>query len=662
MKVVLAEKPSVARDIAQVLGANSKKNGYFEGNGYAVTYAFGHLVTIAEPEEMNSAWGSPWRLEQLPMIPDSWKYSVVKKSAPQFNIIKHLFMKSETDLIICATDAGREGEHIFRLIYKMSGCQKPIKRLWISSLTQEAIKDGFEKLKSGTEFDDLADAASARAHADWIVGLNFTRAYTSINRELFTVGRVQTPTLALLVDRQTAIDNFKPQEFFEIDATFAPGFTARYTNSKLEQQTRLPDRESALAIIDAISPLSSGIVKSLSTKEKKSKPPALYDLLTLQKEANKRFGYTAQETLAIAQSLYEERKLISYPRTESRHISKDMVGELPRILSVVLKSTIATAEILAAFQQEEIVPGSITASMLRSRLDKSYVDDTKLTDHHAIIPTHSSPPADLPIKQANIYKLIASRFMSIFLPPEIRDETTAIIKVKEYEFRARGVVIKQAGWTLVEPRSKKKEKSSKDSKGKEKSSKKGDDGSEDLQQLPAIEKGQELEKLKEELKEGKTSPPKPYDDGSLLAAMKNAGQDLDDEDLASYMKQKGLGTPATRAAIIERLLQTGYIERNKKSLLPTAKGKALIDRIHSDLKDIGLTASWEQQLADMQDGKLKKSAFEKDIGDFVRGILPAVSKLSSSALGFASSGKRSASSKTKGSGSSDSSQDRKSVV
>lgn len=623
MKVILAEKPSVARDIASVVGANTKRNGYFEGNGYSVTYAYGHLVTIAEPEEMNPAWGGPWRMAQLPMIPENWKYKIVEKTVSQYNVIKNLFCDSKTTSIICATDAGREGEHIFRLIYKLSGSNKSVERLWISSLTADAIKDGLANLKSSDEFDNLANSATARAHADWVVGLNFTRAYTAMNRQLCTIGRVQTPTLALIVDRQLSIESFKEKQFYEIVVNFAPGFMARYITPTEEPQTRLHDQAVAQSIIDAIKPEKSGTVQSVITTEKKNKPPALYDLLTLQKEANKRFGYTAQETLDIAQNLYEEHKLISYPRTESRHLSTDMVAELPRVLSTVVKAPTTTDVAREALAKEGIVPGQITAALIRPRLNKAYVDDAKLTDHHAIIPTYNSPSATLPERQRNIYTLVASRFLSIFMPPEIRDETTVILTIGEHSFRAKGFVIKDPGWTALEPKGKDKDEEGSKGKGKKKSDA-DKDNAEDVQQLPPLAKDEKVDKLKEELKKGKTSAPKPYDDGTLLTAMKNAGQEIDDEDLASYMKQKGLGTPATRAAIIERLLKSSYIERQKKYLMPTEKGRALIQQVHHDLKDVALTASWEQGLADMQDGKMQLNSFESDIAGFVSRLLPDV--------------------------------------
>lgn len=618
-KVVLAEKPSVARDIASELQATTKRDGYFEGNGYCVTWAFGHLVTTDEPEAMNPAWGKPWSLQQLPMLPSEWKYRVADKAAKQFDIIKTLFHNATS--IICATDAGREGEHIFRLIYQLAGINKPVQRLWISSLTAEAIRAGFQKLQPSKEFDNLAAAAIARAHADWIVGLNFTRAYTLINNQTCTIGRVQTPTLALIVDRQAAIDNFKSTAFYEIVATFEPGFTARYISpipnsegqgteefNEFRRPSRLTDKAAAETILTAITPLPSGSVLSVATEEKKTKAPALYDLLTLQKDANKYYGYTAQETLDIAQSLYEEHKILSYPRTESRHLSTDMVDELPQILSALLNSSLTTQQMRDAFVLATITPGNITGDLLRPILDKAYVDDTKLTDHHAIIPTHKTPPADLPEKQRNLYQLVALRFLGIFLPPEVRDETIAIISLADHSFRARGVIIKEAGWTVIEPQQ------PDDDQDKEQAA--------DSQQLPQLAHGQQLPKRGAQLKEGKTTPPKSYDDSSLLTAMKNAGNEIDDEDLAAYMKQSGLGTPATRAAIIERLVSTGYIERKKKALVPTSKGTAIIGQVHHELKDIKLTAGWEQKLSDMQEGKLPLITFENDIAGFVSRILP----------------------------------------
>ncbi len=589
MIVVLAEKPSVARDIAAVLGATQKKTGYFEGKGYQVTYAFGHLVTIAEPEEMNPAWGGSWNMEQLPMIPMEWKYRVADKCQEQFNCIKKLFLSPQTTSIICATDAGREGQHIFDLIYQLTGSKKPVQRLWISSLTAEAIRAGFRDLKPASAFANLSAAAAWRARADWLVGLSATRAYTLINGQTCTVGRVQTPTLTLIVNRQIAIDSFKPTTFYEIQAVFGPGFTAKYITPGDDPQARLQDRTAAQTILDQISTLSSGTVISVTITEKTTKAPPLFDLLTLQKEANKRFSYTAQETLDLAQSLYEEFKVLSYPRTESRHLSNDMLPELPNVIRSLPK--------------EWPIGAALTALTNGLKLSKTYVDDTKLTDHHAIIPTHKPAPADLPAKHRNIYELVAARFLSIFLPAEVRDETTAIIQLGQHSFRAFGSVIREPGWTVLNSRPAPEE-----------------ENGEHAQTLPPITEGQNVAKRNAQLKEGRTSPPKPYDDASLLTAMKNAGQEIKDDDLAAYMKQSGLGTPATRAAIIEKLIAVGYVERKKRALLPTQKGKALINQVHPTLKDVALTASWEQQLANIQDGDTPADFFATAVIQFVQEI------------------------------------------
>jgi DNA topoisomerase-3 len=412
---------------------------------------------------------------------------------------------------------------------------------------------------------------------------------------------VQTPTLALIVNRQQAIDSFEPTPFFEIHVVFEPGFNAKYITPGDElapagrgPQTRLQDRAAAQAILDHISPIPNGTVLSVTTTEKTTKAPPLFDLLTLQREANKRFGYTAQETLDLAQSLYEESKLLSYPRTESRHLSHDMLPELPNIIR--------------ALPKEWPVATALTALDNGLHLSKTYVDDTKLTDHHAIIPTHKAAPADLPAKHRNVYELVAARFLSIFLPAEVRDETTAIIQLGQHSFRALGSIIKEAGWTVLKTQSVPEDE------------KAGDDA----QKLPPLSEGQNAPKRSAQLKEGKTTPPKPYDDASLLTAMKNAGQEIKDEDLAAYMKQTGLGTPATRAAIIERLITVGYIGRKKKALLPTEKGKALINQVHSTLKDVALTASWEQQLANIQDGATPTDFFSTAIVQFVQDIFPEI--------------------------------------
>lgn len=601
MKVVVAEKPSVARNIARILGCRTKADGHLTGNGYAVTWAFGHLVEIAEPAAMNPAWGKPWKKEQLPMVPSPWKYEVTTDGKKQFGVIQKLLRDPQTTEIVAATDAGREGEHIFRLIYQLSGSRKPVKRLWISSLTDDAIREGFRSLKPSEAFDALADAARARAHADWLVGLNFTRAYTVHNRELCTVGRVQTPTLALLVNRHHEIERFVPRTYYEVHAVLEPGFTAKYVGK--DEKVRIDDKELAQRIIDDIAGVPHAEVTSVETKETRTAAPALPDLLTLQKEANKRFGYTASETLQIAQSLYETHKLISYPRTESRHLSRDMVPGLSAVVDAVAPS-FPEAAALAKQRFPTLT------------LSKSYVDDTKLTDHHAIIPTPRNPRGlELSEKEQKIYRLIAARFLAIFLPPLVKAETTAFFLIGSHPFRAKGSVVMEPGWTAVQPF---------EPEGKKSPGESDDSDEEKAQTLPPLEKGQRCPKRSQSLETRVTKPPKPYTDASLLDAMKKAGASIDDEDLAAYMKRSGLGTPATRAAIIERLLKTRYIERRRKELVPTQKGIDLVAQVQDELRDPALTAEWEQRLKDIEEGTLQADTFEADIVSHLKILLPRV--------------------------------------
>ncbi len=423
---------------------------------------------------------------------------------------------------------------------------------------------------------------------------------------------MQTPTLALIVNRQNAIDNFKPTAFYEVHAVMEPGFTAKYILPGQDEtpQTRFHDRAAAQAVLDHITPIPSGSVASVVTTEKMTKPPQLFDLLSLQKECNKRFGYTAQETLDLAQSLYEEYKLLSYPRTESRHLSTDMLSELPDIVATVINSSFITQTVRDAFTIANIRPGNLADGLIQlPLLGKSYVDNTKLTDHHAIIPTHKQAGSDLPAKQRNVYEAVTARFLSIFLPPEVRDETIAFIKIGQHSFRATGMVVKEPGWTLVAPSTVTENEKA---------------GEDNAQKLPPLSQTQIILKNSAQLKEGKTTAPKPYDDSSLLTAMKDAGQEIEDKELASAMKQSGLGTPATRAAIIEKLISVDYIERKKKSLVPTEKGKVLISQVHQSLKDVALTAFWEQQLADIQEGTQQANSFADGIVQFVREVVSQI--------------------------------------
>jgi len=598
MIVILTEKPSVAKDIAAVVGATKRMDGYFEGNDYRVTYALGHLVSIAEAETMNPIWAKPWNLEQLPMIPDKWRYAAIGKTKEQLAIVKKILTDASTKRIICATDAGREGQLIFDLIYKQTGAKAPVQRFWTSSLTTEAIKGALQHLKPASAYANLSSAAASRGHADWIVGLSASRLYSLLNAQNCSTGRVQTPTLNLIVSRQNEIDKFVPSAFYEVLATFAPGFVAKYVSSERDNATtRFKDYTSARTVLNEVVSVSNGIVHSVVTTEKRTKPPALFDLLTLQKEANKRFGFTAQETLDIAQSLYEKYKVLSYPRTESRHLSTDMLGELSSILQTLSQYMIPQGQI------------ALDAYRAGAILSKAYVDDTKLSDHHAIIPTYKMPSNDLPERERLVYNLVAARFLAIFLPAEVRDDTTLLIRLATRLFRATGSVVREPGWTILDPKA---------------LGRADKDEQEAPQDLPAVSNGDCLPKTAAEIKEGKTSAPKPFDDASLLTAMKSAGNQLDDEDLAAVMKQSGLGTPATRAAIIERLIFVGYVERKKKSLYPTEKGKKFIAQVHPMLKDVALTALWEQRLKEIEDGNYDHRIFESEIAQFISKIVAEV--------------------------------------
>jgi len=589
MKVVLAEKPSVAKDIANVLGCNERKDGYLNGNDYAVTWAFGHLVTIAGPVDQNPEWEN-LTLDALPIIPDDWQFEVPQDKKKQFNVIKRLFNDPATDEIICATDAGREGEHIFRLIYQETGCTKPFKRLWISSLTNQAIKDGFQKLYPGSDFDSLAAAAMNRAKADWLVGLNFSIAYSNHNRQKISTGRVQTPTLAMIVQREMEIKNFVKSTFFEVHAAAKAGFTARYINSEGKHAL---DKEAAENIVNDLDGISTGQVIWKETKETKQKAAPLYNLLNLQKDANSLFGMTAAETLKVAQKLYEKDKLISYPRTESNHISTDMVEGLPEKIKNLPDSYKTSSETALKRLDDGL------------KLGKAYVDDTKLTDHHAIIPTGNKANLDdLTMNERNVFMLVCEQFISIFLPECITEKTKLDINIEGYVFRASGTVVKDPGWksALIAKKAK----------------------SEKEETLPELSENDPVDFNKIEAKEKETKPPARFNDSTLLTAMKNAGKLVDDKELAGIMKENGIGTPATRAGIIEKLFQIGYCARQKKTIVPTPLG---IDRINSEieqLKSPAMTGEWEQKLKEIENGNYAPEAFYQEIIDFILELMPLV--------------------------------------
>lgn len=585
--VVVAEKPGVARDLARVLGARSRHQGFFEGQGYIVTWALGHLVQFAEPDDYGPPWNERWNFAQLPMLPERWKLTTERSTAAQFHVVRKLLNDARTTQVICATDAGREGEHIFRLIYEQVRCQKPFQRLWVSSLTDHAIREGLRHLQPGHAFDGLAQAARVRAQADWLVGMNLTRAYTVHNHVLCTIGRVQTPTLAMVVRRDEQIAQFVKASFYELVAQLEEGFTAKYTQ---DGQSRLDAKEEAERLHRQLVPHTTGRVTQVDKKIVKHRPPPLYDLTTLQRDANRRFGLTAAQVLEQAQTLYDTHKLISYPRTESRHLSEDMVPRFPAILA-------ALDHAQAPLALERLQQGH--------RLSKAYVDRTRLTDHHAIIPTGQQPSATLSPALRTLYDLVVARFVAIFLPEQVVEETTVMLEIGGAVFLARGTVELEAGWKVIAPGEPEREAS-------------------ERQVIPPLEQGQTVHVTSLEVVEKETQPPRPYTDATLLAAMQHAGRDLEDDTLAEAMKASGLGTPATRAEMIERLIRSGYVQRERKSLRATPKGHGLIGLVAESLRSPELTAAWEQQLKEIEEGRGSAEAFYHAITAFVRDLLPRV--------------------------------------
>ena len=598
--VILAEKPSVAREIAALLGAVVKGDGYLQTRDgkRIVTWAFGHLVRYAEPHEYGQAWAGRWNLEDLPMVPDSWLLKVHEESAEQFRKVSRLMKQAER--IVCATDAGREGEHIFRLIYQHARCTAPVKRLWVSSLTREALNNGFRNLKPGSAFESLGEAAGARAKADWLVGFNLTRAYSARHRAKCSVGRVQTPTLALVVERDRQIENFTPSPYYEVIAHLAPGFDAVHVRQgepddkgRVPWVRRIEDRVEAEEVAAAAARRTAA-VEDVDTRTVRRRPPALFDLTALQREANERFGWTAAQTLEGAQALYEA-KVITYPRTECRHLSEDMRPDLAGVLE-----TVPHPHATLALDHLRRGRGKVP--------DKSYIDSAKLTDHHAIIPTREPIPnaSALDAKLGRLYALIVSRFLAIFFPDEVVEETRARLVIGGHAFLASGRRQVQEGWRAAIP-----------ARGDE-------DGTDDVQ-LPALRVGQTVEVRGVEVVEKKSTAPKRYTDATLLAAMQNAGRTVEDEDRAELLKEVGgLGTPATRAGIIEVLVRRGYVIRKGKSLLSTEKGRALVGIVSAPLRSAELTAEWERELREIEAGKGSAEGFLSGIVGFVRELLPLV--------------------------------------
>ncbi len=587
--LVIAEKPSVARDIAKTLGVSGKNEGYLTGENYVVSWAIGHLVTLAEPEAYDVKY-KKWNFETLPILPDSMKLEAIKKTRSQLKVLHKLMHSREIDEIICATDSGREGELIFRYIYEITQCRKPFRRLWISSMTETAIREGFAHLQDGSHYDLLYHSARCRAEADWLVGMNASRAYTIRYGALLSIGRVQTPTLALIVEKQKEIDAFVPQDYFEVQADFEQ-YTGFWIDEK--ENTRLDLREKAEQIAARVKG-QRGIVSQIVKEEKRQLPPLLYDLTELQRECNRKFGFSAKKTLDIAQSLYEKRKMITYPRTDSRYLSDDMAGKIKQTLGR-LKDVPAFSSYAAEVLAKEKLP-----------LSKRIIDNSKVTDHHAIIPTDTRLRTDhLTPEENKVFSLVAARFLAVFYPAYVYESTKVYTKVGLDTFLSKGKTVLQEGWQAVEKALLPETRKNKTEKEEE-------------QQLPPLTEQQPVVAKRTKVLDKKTKAPPPYTESTLLSAMENAGRFVEDEELKEQMKDSGLGTPATRAAIIERLLSVGYIMRKGKTLVPTEKGQKLIAVVPEELRSPQTTGKWEKGLSSIAKGKMTEERFLESIRRYVR--------------------------------------------
>jgi DNA topoisomerase-3 len=598
--LVIAEKPSVGRDLTKALpGAFAKHEGYLESDAHVVTWAVGHLVQLAEPDEYDAKY-KKWRMADLPIVPDRFKLVVRdERSRKQMTVITRMLKRDDVSEVINACDAGREGELIFAWTFEKAGAKKPVRRLWLSSMTSKAIKEAFAGLRPASEFERLEQAARSRSEADWIVGMNATRAATIRLRSSFdgavSLGRVQTPTLAIIARREEEIRAFVPEPYWLVDASFEPsGDAARTYTGRFHAgaNPRLPTAEEAAAIVDAVRG-GSGSITKLEKTTRREKVPLLYDLTSLQREANTRFGFSARRTLAAAQRLYEEHKVLTYPRTSSRFLPSDMIGEIKPIASLV--GTHREYARAAAY-----VTGLDVLPLGR------VVNDAKVTDHHAIIPTNSEHRIDkLSDDDRRVYDMVVRRFLAVFHPDAVFENTRLETTVLEYIFRTRGRVLMEAGWRGVY------------GEGGLDERRPGEDDEGDDQTLPKLSQGENVSVLDVASEEKITQPPRRYSDASLLAAMETAGKLVDDEELREAMKDSGIGTPATRAAIIERLIDVGYVERDGRSLVCTEKGLGVI-RLLDDhaLTSPSLTGDWEHRLARIEEGEEDRSRFMADIAAF----------------------------------------------
>lgn len=591
-RLVLAEKPSQGRDIAAGLDDRfARRDGYLEGSRHVVTWAVGHLVAIVAPDKMNPDWGK-WDLDALPILPESFRYGVTPGGRKQFAVIKGLLAREDVSEVVICTDPGREGELIARLILRQAGCRKPLKRFWTSkALTPETVREGFANLRPAAEFDRLYEAALARQQGDWIIGINATRAWTKAvggYKDVYSLGRVQTPTLAILASRELEIRGFTPREFWTVEARFAAAageYAGRWVPAgpvrdedacapaddgdepRNDAPGRLWSEAEALAVVNRVQG-SPGRVESVETAEKSEAPPQLFSLTTLQQEANRRFGFPAARTLALAQALYEEHKLVTYPRTESRHLNEEMAPECLRILQAL----------------RGVAPYDPARCTVSAR-DRRVFDSSKLTDHHALIPTGRRPGA-LDEGERKLFELVVRRFAAAFYPPHRYRATTAVTLVGEDRFVSRGRTVTEPGWRAVYG------------------------GAAEDALLPALSRGEAVRALEAAAQAGRTQPPPRYTDASILKAMTNAQRFVREEKLRKVLRETaGLGTPATRAAILDTLVERGYVEREQKSLVPTEKALFVIGKLRDEkIADPAYTALWEQELEDIAAGRARGSA------------------------------------------------------
>jgi DNA topoisomerase-3 len=602
--VVVAEKPSVARDLAAVLGARTRAEGCLRGGDWIVTWALGHLVKLATPERIDPRW-KRWQMSTLPMLPEAWPLEVLEGTAAQFQVVARLLNAADTTGVVCATDAGREGELIFRLIYEAASCTKPVRRLWLSSLTPGAVRAGFGKLQDGSRYDALGEAARARSRADWLVGLNLTRAYTVRGDELLSVGRVQTPTLALIAERERAIRDFVPEPYKEVVATFGPAGEGPVYQGTFErpgprrggdEPSRLPADGELAAAVAARARAGTAHIDSVRREQRRQAPPLLFDLTELQREANRRFGFSAQKTLEVAQRLYERDKLLSYPRTDSRHLPADVAATLPEVVRTIVTPYASV-----------VAPGTGERP-----LSRRFVDDGRVTDHHAIIPTTTPSQLDPASDAGRIYDLVCRRLLAAWHDDHVT-AVTNVVTVVEHEgtrddYRSRGSSVEQVGWRAVEPEP---------VRGKPRAG--ADAGAPELP--GGLRTGDPRRVTDVAVLDKTTRPPRAFTDATLLTAMESAGATLDDRELSEAMRERGLGTPATRAQILETLLARGYVVREGKALRATDRGLALIDRVDPRVKSAALTGEWERRLKRIERGEEDAAPFMAAIAELVTDIV-----------------------------------------